>query len=224
MNLHKQLKSSTCAIFTLAIALPTAVLAAGPDDMTMIYPTDFGNPVSYTAAEMIQNCGGEYADASGKIWVTDVPGGTNVKVQIDDVVPSTFFTVWLKLDGGSDLTGAGVTALADTDEIAELGAATPAVVLKQPALDAGIVGDAGQGTTDQVNGFWSNHNGKAVANFSVDFPVSKGAYQFQEFDSALTRKAVGTAPFTLRVVSHCVDQVGHGLVPGKHEMWFNWSF
>ena len=34
-------------------------------------------------------------------------------------------------------------------------------------------------------------------------------------------------PFTLRVVSHCVDQVGHGLTPGIpprfHEMWFDWS-
>ena len=32
------------------------------------------------------------------------------------------------------------------------------------------------------------------------------------------------APATLLVASHCVDDIGHGLLPGPHENWFTWSF
>ena len=74
----------------------------------------------------------------------------------------------------------------------------------------------------------------------LDYPPIKGAIQFQEYDVDLEPTAIGSSPqvpFTLRVVSHCLDQVGHGLVPGgeldrvtedpaspAHQIWFEWSF
>lgn len=30
-------------------------------------------------------------------------------------------------------------------------------------------------------------------------------------------------PYTLRIVSHCTDQLGHGLTSGDPEWWFDWT-
>jgi hypothetical protein len=30
------------------------------------------------------------------------------------------------------------------------------------------------------------------------------------------------APFTLRIASHCTDDLSHGLTPGNREGWFDW--
>ena len=31
------------------------------------------------------------------------------------------------------------------------------------------------------------------------------------------------AEATILIASHCVDDTGHGLLPGPHENWFTWS-
>ena len=186
-----------------------------------IFPLD--GISGYPPEEMIENCGGEFVNAEAKLRVRQKNGKTTINIWVKNAVPYTFWTVWLKLHSPSPLTGAGVTAVANPDDIEELSEVTPDSVLTDTAIDLGLVGDDGSGSTDVVNGFYTNKHGKGHFRIKLDFPIIKGAYQFQEFDSSLDPLPVGVAPFSLRVASHCDDQVGHGLVPGFHEMWFDWS-
>ena len=88
-----------------------------------------------------------------------------------------------------------------------------------------------------MNGFHSDEDGNGSITVDLDFPIVNGAYpfhRFEGFDPADERFPLDTprahpvaivgqsGPFTLRVASHCVDGLGHGLVAGPHEGWFDW--
>ena len=144
--------------------------------------------------------------------------------------PNTYYSVWLRLKGkdasgnsygGSPLTGLPGTALIPTTELGN--------ALKSTG--------AGNASTDLSNGFWSDDNGNAIFMVELDFPMIDGAYPFQRFEGfdptderymaeeprIFPVAIVGSgAPFTLRIASHCTDDLGHGLVAGPHEGWFDW--
>lgn len=174
-----------------------------------------------------------WPDATARLRLNERNGHTTLTVRVRDARPDTLYTVWLRLlgedsegnlYGGSPLTGIPVTPLAPTDELPEQLAATP----------------PNKGSDSLSNGFHTNHRGHGRLTLHLDFPIRSGAYPFQRFpdweklkgSDALAANATikpvaipdgSQAPATLLIASHCVDGLGHGLLPGLHENWFNWS-
>lgn len=204
---------------------PTAAANGSPREFATIFPLA-GVP-GYPPEAMIANCGGAFEDASARLFLHQRNGTTWVFVNVRNAVPSTFWTVWVRMERPSPLTNAPVMALANPSDIAALASATPDASLTAAAKAIALVGDDGSGSTTLANGFWTNAVGHGWFGIRLDYPLVRGAFQFTEFHESLARVAIGNAPnapFALRVASHCEDQVGHGLVPGKHEMWFDWSW
>jgi hypothetical protein len=123
------------------------------------------------------------------------------------------------------MTGGGATPLAHTDGLAQL-----------------IADWAGSGSPNQPNGFRTGTGGEGSLELDLDFPVVGGAYPFNRMDAATlaaaqvkraaaeaipttivnpTDSAIG-AGFLIRVVSHCQDDLGHGLSPATREPWFQY--
>ena len=83
---------------------------------------------------------------------------------------------------------------------------------------------------------------QAAFPLNLEFAFPGGAYPFHRADlsvAALDRLASLfpdyrlipmaivdareiDAPFTLRIASHCTDDLSHGLTPGNREGWFDW--
>ena len=181
--------------------------------------------------------------ATAKLRLTERHGRSTLRIIVRNAKPQTLYTVWVRLlgtdsegnlYGGSPLTGIPVTPLAPTDELPLQLAAT----LPNPGSDT------------LSNGFRTNRRGNGQLTLRVDFPITSGAYPFQRFpgwetaktDIALTNPTnlgrLGGEPAAIRpvaitdgsqaeatllIASHCVDDTGHGLLPGPHENWFTWS-
>lgn len=184
-----------------------------------------------------------WSEATARLRLNERNGHSTLTFRLRNAKPNTLYTVWLRLlgqdsegnaYGGSPLTGIPVTPLAPSHELPDQLAAT----LPNPGSDT------------LSNGFRTNGDGDGRLTIRVDFPITSGAYPFQRFpnwnnlkvDIALTNpvnverlggqaaaiKPVAItggsqAPATLLIASHCVDDVGHGLLPGPHENWFTWS-
>lgn len=175
----------------------------------------------YSQEEMVANVGGEFPNASAVITYALDGDSTTVDVEVIDAVPDTYFTVWLRLARASPLTGAIATPLASPSDLAALAPSTPATNLSFAAQSLGMIGDDGSGAAGQVNGFLTDASGNGRFSVTLDFPLMLGgSYPFDELDASLTPVSFGKTPFAIRVVSHAIDQVGHGLISGKHEMWF----
>jgi hypothetical protein len=191
-------------------------------DFNVVYPLP--NFPGYPPEEMVANCGGVYPDAAAMALFTEgTAGNTSIEIHVSGAVPNTLFTAWLRLGpGGSPLTGAGSTPLANPSEIVGLGAATPAGELLAAATLAGLVGDDGTGDFDVANGFVTDSNGEGTFRVDLSFAVEADAvYPFSEFDPSIPDTLLGESPFAIRVVSHCTDNIGHGLSAGKREAWFD---
>ncbi len=117
---------------------------------------------------------------------------------------------------------AGATALVHTDDLPE------AVEIMGAPRD------------EATNGFTTDAEGNGSVTLDLDFPIAGGAYPFQRYagfdagNPAFTREtpnaipvaiadASSGVPFTLRLASHCGDNLHNGLVAGPHEPWFDWS-
>ncbi|RMD62472.1 hypothetical protein D6833_06840, partial [Candidatus Parcubacteria bacterium] len=174
----------------------------------------------------------DWPDASATLELQQSDGRSTVAIEVKAAKPNTYYTVWVRLKGtrangetygGSPLTGAPATALAPTSELGNLLAAM----------------GPGNGNTNNLNGFFTDKDGNGTFKIELDFPIVNGAYPFQKFAGfdpkderfpldnprIMPVPIIGSgAPFTIRVASHCTDGVGHGLVPGPHEGWFDWSF
>lgn len=181
--------------------------------------------------------------ATARLRLDERRGHSTLTFQVRDARPHTLYTIWVRLlgtdsegapYGGSPLTGIPVTPLTHSDELPDQLAAT----LPNPGSDT------------LSNGFRTDHRGNGQLTLRVDFPITSGAYPFQRFsnwenlksDVALTNPANlarlggqpaairptaitdgNQAPATLLIASHCVDDTGHGLLPGPHENWFTWT-
>lgn len=172
-----------------------------------------------------------WANGRALLRIRQSDGKSQVVITIRKVRPHTFYTVWLRLGGtdsngdsfgGNPVTGGRATPLAATSDLSSLLEAT----------------GPGNGTDQVVNGFWTNAAGNATFRRQLDFPIVAGAYPFQRFpdwdptdprlpaeNPAIYPVAIAgpQGPFTLRVVSHCTDEVGHGLGSGPRELWFDWT-
>ncbi len=172
-----------------------------------------------------------WPDATAHLTLKQTADAAEVTVTMANGRPDTLFTIWLMLAGktpdgqsfgGNPLMKTAATALVPTALLPEA-----VEIMKAPNSDW------------PANGFITDANGNATVTVSLDFPIVGGAYPFQRFagfdphDPAFTRevpraipvaipgKSAG-APFTLRLASHCGDNLHNGLVAGPHEAWFNW--
>ena len=147
---------------------------------------------------------------------------------MQDVAPNTLYTIWLLHEELNPLTvDRPFTALANPSDIAQLATYTPDAALSPAAQGLGLVGDDGTGLPNAINGFRTDGDGEGGIELELDFPLIKGAYQYQEFDVSLKANATGNTQvlngWLLIIVSHCVDDKAHGLVDqntGTDETWF----
>lgn len=169
---------------------------------------------------VLSHCDGSYDAASAMIKISQQHQTSQVMVTLTDARPDTFYTLWLRLRGktsgedgetygGSPITDAGSTPLAPSTALASL-----------------IEVAEGPGDTAVANGFMTDETGAGELALTLDFPLVGGAYPFHKADPTLPPLAiVGSpfAPFMIRLVSHCSDNVGHGVSAGHREPWFDWS-
>ena len=185
-----------------------------------------------------------WPNSSAKANIKQSDGKTKITVKVKDTVPDVFWTVWIRLAGTSPLAVSGMsqmrlTPMAPVAAIHDLSFATPDGNLNKDVFSLGI-GDDGTGSDNVINGFVTDSEGNGRLKIALDYPLIKGAVPFHLFLDDLSPVAIGTdpvVPFTLQIVSHCLDHVGHGLVPGGqldpeteqplstgHEIWFEWDF
>ncbi|MEM1362694.1 MAG: hypothetical protein AAGF94_13415 [Pseudomonadota bacterium] len=162
-----------------------------------------------------------WADATSHLTLSQDATSSVVTVSMENSRPNTLFTIWLMLAGGSPLMKTGATALVSSADLPE------AVEIMQSP------------TTEATNGFTTDENGNGSVTLALDFPIVGGAYPFQRYEgfdpenAAFNRekpRAIPVAipdastgvPFTLRLASHCGDNLHNGLVAGQHEPWFDW--
>lgn len=178
--------------------------------------------------------GNDWQDARARILVFQSGKASRVFMWVKNAVPDTVFTVWVRIRGGAGwntdvngnagnpLTGGGATPLAPGTSLDDLNAISPWV---DPA-----------GASSSINSFMTDHRGQARFEVVLDFSVVGGAYPFYKATAARPGfegvPKVGYAlpdpvispgtPFQFRVVSHCTDQVSHGMSPGVREAWFQY--
>jgi hypothetical protein len=193
--------------------------------------------------------GKDWQGARAGVRIKQHGNSSTVDIRVKGAVPKTVFTVWLRTRGtgpdgseigwhqpradgrscnGSSLTCGGATPLA------------PGYMLDQIIHYTSPFA----GTSNPTNGFTTDKHGNAKFSIYLDFPVVGGAYPFHlaSEDAVANWQAAGgnpdarriptavvnasdpdiSAPFLLRVISHCTDQLGHGLSPGTREAWFQY--
>ena len=163
-----------------------------------------------------------WPDSRADVSIKQSDGRTRVTIRVHDTVPDVFWTAWIGLVEGSPLTTSGIgrmpaTPMVPMDAINDLAASTHDRNLDDEIFPVGT-GDDGEGSADVPNGFFTDAAGNGKFKIELDFPLIKGAIPFHELnDDLLDPAAIGTrpsGPFTIRVVSHCLDNVVHGLFPG----------
>ncbi len=221
------------------IALSGIAQASGSevidDNMTRRAPgSASGSGDTVEANCPIDPSGNAWQGATAKLEISQKGSTSEVEIEVEGAVPNTLYTVWLRIQGknglnpaGSPLTGGGATPLAPGTALDDLNAISPWAPLP-----------GGAGATSSANSFTTDATGFAEAEFDLDFPVVRGAYPFQMTATSRPGHAlhanVPTAiadprepgqagtPFLIRVVSHCKDQLSHGLSPYVREAWFQY--
>lgn len=234
-----KMKMTTLAAVLLSIGMGSGVALAGKGGDDTIKDDLTRRPaggLSGSGDTVEANCA---ADPSGNAWqgatgdwVVSQSGGTSkVEIEIEDAVPNTLFTVWMRVKGGSGFndagspwTGGGATPLCSGTEFDALNAISP---WNNPA-----------GAPSSCNSFMTDNTGKGKASISLNFPLVGGAYPFQQSGGAPARPGAETipdvptaivdprtgngGPFLIRVISHCTDNASHGLSPATREAWFQY--
>jgi len=158
-------------------------------------------------------CGGDFANASATIDIDQEDGSTDIEISIKDAMPNAIYTVWLRLKDPSPITGGKSTALAPTSAVAGL-----------PASEGSGFAEVAAGAV--ANGFVTDSGGDGKISMTIDSPIIKGSYRFEEVDASYNPVLTDNpaSKFTIRVASHCTDGITHGLSAGTNEKWFNWFF
>jgi hypothetical protein len=254
-----KLKMTTLAAALLSMGMglcSTAILAGDDDDKGNddVIDDDMSRrgpgSTSGSGDTVEANCGGpDYQGATAELTISQSGSGSKVEVEIEDAVPNTHFTVWMRIKGkdnlkvdpedpnseeiphtgynpaGSPWTGGGATPLCSGTEFESLNDNSP-------------WNNAAGSTAPLCNSFSTDAGGDGKFKTSVNFPVVGGAYPFQQSGGASARPGhdahadVPTAivdprtgnggPFMIRVVSHCLDGANHGLSPAQREAWFQY--
>lgn len=233
-----KVKMTTLAAALLGMGMVSTVALAGSSDtvdgfMSRIDPdAASGDKVSTVR----NNCGGGvdgYDDATAEISIAQKASSSKVEIEVEGGRPDTLYTVWVRMAGtshgvafgGSPITGGGATPLANSSDLDQL-----------------VADWVGSGSPTAGNGFRTDANGEGKFNVDLDFPVVGGSYPFNRMSHdahllAQTKRAEANpiptpivnpsddligAPFLIRVISHCQDDLAHGLSPAKREAWFQY--
>ncbi len=238
-----KLKLTTLAAVLLSMGMASTAALASPsktaidDDMTRRGPgstSGSGDTVEDNCA--IDPSGNAWQGATATLEIKQKGVGSDVEIEVTGAVPNTLFTVWVRIQGknglndtppkGSPLTGGGATPLAPGSELVALNAISPW------GVDAA-------GAPSSANSFTTDADGDGEFELDLDFPVVRGAYPFQMMVGPARpghdgHPNVPTAiadpreagqeetPFLIRVVSHCTDNMSHGLSPYVREAWFQY--
>lgn len=181
---------------------------------------------------ILANCGADFPDATARMMVNQSGASTDVSLMVMNAKPDQLFTVWLWLKGtdaegnsfgGNPLSGKSGAPFAPSTAFAELRDAT----------------GSGNGVTEGANVFTTDASGNAVFSTTLDFPLMGGAYPFHKIqgfdpkddrfpeDASLYPVALVSsgesysAPFAVRIASHCTDNQSHGWAAGAREPWFD---
>ncbi|MDH3444650.1 MAG: hypothetical protein OEN50_12035 [Deltaproteobacteria bacterium] len=146
-------------------------------------------------------CFHDYSNTSATIQIKERESTTEVTIKVRGAKPNHIHTAWIKIAGPSPISGGGATPAAPTSEIDN------------------IIATAGTAITG-TNGFYTNAAGNGTLHINLDFLLSDGVYPFSRYDSSLADIPLGNTPFSFRVISHCTDDLQHGLSPGTHEPTF----
>ncbi|ETX04618.1 MAG: hypothetical protein ETSY2_27790 [Candidatus Entotheonella gemina] len=196
--------------------------AVHADQEPWIFIPGFGTEI---CAPEVEN---PWPNASASIDIDREDGTTEVEIEVENVAPNTLYTVWLLHEELNPLTvNRPFTSLVNPSDIAGLATYTPASALSPTAIALGLAGDDGSGSVNATNGFRTDDEGEGEIELALNFPLIKGACQYQEFDGSLKAIATGNTQdlggFRLVIVSHCADDRAHGLVDqdtGTDETWF----
>jgi len=159
---------------------------------------------------------------------------TKINIILINGRPNTLYTVWLRIKGndqdgnsfgGSPLSNGGATPMAASSDLDQL-----------------VADWTGVGSQNPTNGFWTDNFGRGVLTKRLDFPLIGGVYPFNKISNSTlanirtnkNNNALATpttivdprndgvsGPFLLRIVSHCQDDLSHGLSPANRETWFD---
>ena len=233
----KQLKLTIMAAALASMtSIPAVVIADQPainDDMSR-RPA---NSESGSGDTVEANCptdpsGDDWQGATASISVEQDNAGSHVQVTVNDGVPNTHYTVWMRIKGGSGFnpagspwTTGGATPLCSGTEFTTLNANSP---WNNAAGSQGAL----------CNSLITNAVGNAKLRTVVNFPVVGGAYPFQQsggasagpggalipdVPTAIVDPRTGNGgPFLIRVVTHCTDNANHGLSPSTREAFFQY--
>ena len=168
-------KFNLTIIAAVMAGISGTAIAAGPainDDMSRRGP----GSTSGSGHTVEGNCGSDYQDATASLAIEHTAGGSSkVQVQINDGVPDTHYTVWMRVkggagfnDAGSPWTGGGATPLCSGTEFASLNDNSP-----------WSTNPAGS-TAPLCNSIVTNSVGNGKLRTTVNFPVVGGAYPFQQ--------------------------------------------
>lgn len=184
--------------------------------------------VLFASSPATQAIAGEERLGATRIDIVEdaIAGETTIHVRVRDPQrPFEFYTLWIRLDGKSPLTGEGSTAAASTTAIGALATVTPAKTGPGNIAQCKTICVCDPlGTQAVVNGFVAGSNGDADTIIVLDFLLSDGFYPFSQFDPTLADVAIKRAAdgAALRVASHPCDGFAHGLIAGKHDKVFDW--
>lgn len=208
-------------------------------DFTTVMPT--GQSVAVECQD--QNANYPYTpydwpDAQAQLTIKQGGSISQVIVAVENAKPETLYTMWVRLRGtdadGDTFGGNPLIGLPTNPDVGIPGNALVPSDYMPRALAA-----VHSPVRDPLHGFMSDASGNGSVTIDLDYPIVGGAVPFQKFpgfdssDDQLTRNdaqaipvaivgELSNAPFTLRLASHCVDGLSHGLAPGPHEGWFDW--
>jgi len=240
--------SRLTAAFTTCIVLATQTSVALSD--TLVSASMQRIPAAEKSGSghtVLQDCAGSkktkgWSAAQATLRIDQNANSSTVRIDVSQAAPDTLYTVWLRLAGSSagnewggqtsigpsPMTGGGATPLLSSNYLDQ-------ALLQSPPLE---------GSAIPVNGFKTDAKGAAIFVVALDYPVIGGSFPFHRAstDAVKTLREAGSkwplvrspapivnpddsgisAPFMIRVVSHCQDQLGHGLSPSNREPWFQW--
>ncbi|MFQ5961614.1 MAG: hypothetical protein ACE5MG_09465 [Candidatus Methylomirabilales bacterium] len=170
-------------------------------------------------------------DSTATAEIVEVDDETTVTIVVLNAEPHTLYTVWIRLNGTNPVTRTGSTPMAPTTEIDAMLDHTPDIPdINACNQDCNCDPPGSDDPQDLVNAFVTDHRGNAVIQVTLDFRLSDREYPFDKYDDDFeeidVKKEKDEAGGTLRIVSHFCDPppgLGHGMIPGKHEKWFDWA-
>jgi len=174
-----------------------------------------------------------FPKATATVEVKQTDDRTFLRMEVRNAAPNRLWSVWfLHIGSKNPLRGRSpVTAMVNPSEVPKAIKATPVKDLIAPLKPYGDPKSKGTQATSDL--FRTDSRGNGAWEKWMNFTVIKGAYPYNEAGRFI-KKSFGVSIKGLKplptsylpnrtkisIVSHCVDNAGHGLTSYKDERWF----